>query len=273
MNDSQVNRIYGVDFSGAKYAGSKIWIASATPTEDGVFVEGCFPAKNLPGGGRERCQALEALQQFIEGKPHAAFGLDFPFSLPKDVIPAEMDWEGFVKAFPELYDGPLDLHEQAKDRGDQVLEDGVEIRRETDLTAKAPFCPYNWRMKHQTYHGISGLLHPLIARNAASVIPMLAPDESKPLVLEVCPSSTLRELELPRTSYKGRYQSEEQVRGEILTGLIDLGVVIPRHTKQMAQAESEGDAVDAIVAALATYRALNGRFDQIDGGVEGHIYV
>ena len=40
-------RVYGVDFSGAKDAGKKIWIAQAVPRGQGIMVEACSPSTEL----------------------------------------------------------------------------------------------------------------------------------------------------------------------------------------------------------------------------------
>ncbi|MGA7677245.1 MAG: hypothetical protein WCA51_02585 [Dehalococcoidia bacterium] len=58
-------KIYGVDFSGAKKAGSKIWIASALIVRDVLKIEDCFQAKDLPGSATERDSCLQALCHFI----------------------------------------------------------------------------------------------------------------------------------------------------------------------------------------------------------------
>lgn len=46
--------MYGVDFSGSKKAGTKIWIASALIVRDALKIEDCFQGKDLPGSAAER---------------------------------------------------------------------------------------------------------------------------------------------------------------------------------------------------------------------------
>ena len=51
-------RVYGVDFSGARAAGKKIWIAQAVPRGRGIMVEACSPSTEflaLPAPNGERC--------------------------------------------------------------------------------------------------------------------------------------------------------------------------------------------------------------------------
>lgn len=72
-------RVHGVDFSGARDAGRKVWVASGT-MEGGVLrVEDCRRGDSLPGGGRDIARCLPALVEFIEGERTAGVGLDFPF--------------------------------------------------------------------------------------------------------------------------------------------------------------------------------------------------
>ena len=47
MGVTNYRRIYGIDFSGAKDAGKKIWIASGTVEQDGLLIEECYRAGSL----------------------------------------------------------------------------------------------------------------------------------------------------------------------------------------------------------------------------------
>ena len=99
------SKVYGVDFSGAKKAGSKIWIASALIVRDVLKLEDCFQAKDLPGSAAKRDSCLRALYYFISSQKTCAFGLDFPFSLPSQLVEAN-DWEEFVLSFGNRYPDP-----------------------------------------------------------------------------------------------------------------------------------------------------------------------
>ena len=74
-------RVYGVDFSGAKDAGKKIWIAQAVPRGQGIMVEACAPSTELLQCSAERGEVLSALRDFIADAGDAAFGCDFPIQL------------------------------------------------------------------------------------------------------------------------------------------------------------------------------------------------
>lgn len=270
---TSARRIYGVDFSGSQSAGDKIWLASATVSEKTLFVEACFPARELPNSAHEREQCLTALVEFIESNRCAAFGLDFPFGLPTRVVPEHTDWKTFVTTFSDQYTGPLDLHEKCKNQGEGLPGDRVEYKRVTDVDADAPFCPYNWRMKSQTYYGISELLARLVKEDRARILPMQSARDSLPWVLEVCPSSTLRDRGLPRQGYKGSTIDHEQVRREIIERLEDATITLTDSVRATASQETDGDALDSIVAAVATARAIDERPDVDPKGTGGHIYT
>lgn len=44
--------IYGIDFSGAKDAGNKIWIAKGISDGERLLVSECYRAKDFPNSGK-----------------------------------------------------------------------------------------------------------------------------------------------------------------------------------------------------------------------------
>ena len=81
-------RVFGVDFSGANDAGRHIWICRAHPGSDGIRVASVDPLMDLPGGARGREEALRSLVQKVLEAPRSAWGFDFPFALPMEVLTA-----------------------------------------------------------------------------------------------------------------------------------------------------------------------------------------
>jgi hypothetical protein len=81
-SSSSCRIVYGVDFSGARDAGKKIWIARGLIQEDVLLITACFQAEDLPESGRDRQQGLKALRRFISSQSGSIFGLDFPFGIP-----------------------------------------------------------------------------------------------------------------------------------------------------------------------------------------------
>lgn len=265
-------RIYGVDFSGSKTAGEKIWLASCVKLSGELFVEGCFPATELPESGRQRERCLAALETFIGDRKGAAFGLDFPFGLPAEITEYD-DWNRFVMEFRDSYESPLDFYETCKATGADLPGETVEYGRMTDAAVQAPFSPYNWRIKQQTYFGIGTLLAGLVENDAARILPMQAQSDARPSVLEVCPSSTLRSEGLPHKGYKGSTVDEETTRQYIVEQLEHGAVCMTDAVRQTAIENPDGDALDSILAAVATARGVAGSHSHSSDEIEGHIYV
>ena len=164
--------IYGIDFSGAQDAGRKIWIAEGINEKDKLLIRKCLRAKDLPGSGINLTRCLPALRDFIKQNQDAAFGLDFPFGLPKDLFPQD-SWKEFILKFPSLYSSPEDLKEKCKSRTLQITSGRRrELKRKTDEKSKTPYSPYNLRIFKQTYYGITKILYPLVHESLASVLPM-----------------------------------------------------------------------------------------------------
>lgn len=94
-----------MDFSGARNAGRKVWVASATFHGEALQLEDCRRGESLPGGGRELAVCLQALVDFTESEKDAGFGLDFPFGIPSELVKDD-SWESFIAGFPERYKTP-----------------------------------------------------------------------------------------------------------------------------------------------------------------------
>ena len=265
--------IYGVDFSGSKEACKKIWICESIPTEKGLLVNDCWNLKEkYENPTRDR--SFEILTEFIASSPRAVFGLDFPFGLPK-IIVDEDNWIDFVKNFPENYSNPLELRQKCHERA-LKLTGTKELKRSTDIEAKSPFCPCNLWLFKQTYYGINNVLCPLVIEESAKILPMEGRENSKPWVLEICPASTLKNLNLYFTGYKGKDNTSKELREKILIRLKKEKHVIeidPKVWKSSIE-NADGDALDSVIAAIATYRGLCSNPDLDDiYKLEGYIYV
>ena len=102
--------VYGVDFSGDRAAGRKIWISRGMVCGEGLRIDQCCRADELLGVGEERATCLAALGAFIAQQRQAIFGLDFPFGLPRPLVNSA-SWSQFVCAFPGRYDTPEQLEQ------------------------------------------------------------------------------------------------------------------------------------------------------------------
>ena len=267
-------RIIGIDFSGAADAGKRIWIAEGITEDARLHITTCNRARDLPGSGPRRDQCLAALRSFIKAQGLAAVGLDFPFSLPAALIEAK-DWESFVRSFGERYVSP-----QAFRQACRAAAGGVEPKRATDRKSHTPFSPYNLRLFRQTYYGIRDLLAPLLRARAVCVLPMQPAVPARPWLLEVCPASTLK-LELPAlyVSYKGRSAEHRKARRRILEAARERSAMsLPDAVRNAVLDDAGGDALDSVIAAWATLRAVRQPDQPSDGqqqacALEGYVYV
>jgi hypothetical protein len=258
-------RIFGVDFSGAAKAGNLIWLAEAEPAAKGLAIISCRRAADLPGGAADRGAALAALRDFIAATPDAIFGCDFPFSLPKKLI-KDRNWEAFLDGFN--YRDADAFREHCRQQ-----TGGAEPKRETDKESGTPWCAFNIRLRHQTFHGLGTLLRPLVLAGQAVVLPMQQPRADRPWLIETCPASLLKAIG-HRPPYKGRKRRD--VRSTLVSELVGRGLFrpLPPDIHRTVIENTGGDALDSILAAVATAAALK----RIDAGLsdgdalEGWVY-
>lgn len=243
-------RAIGVDFSGARDAGRAIWIAEGAIRRHGLELADCRPAAELPGGGRGRTAALAALVAYLGAQGDAVVGCDVPVGLPIKLV-EERDWPAFLVKFSKRH-GSAEAF-----RADCLRRSPRELRRPTDLEAKTPFCAWNLRLYRQTYHGIADLLAPLVAAGRATVGPMQPPAEGCAWILETCPASVLKRLGLYRP-FKGRSAPLMRNRRGILDALVEHGALTapPRELRARLIGDPGGDALDAVIAALAAGSAV-----------------
>jgi hypothetical protein len=262
-------RVYGVDFSGAADAGKKIWITQGVLEGEALHVEACYRGADLPGSGVERDRCLVALRDFIAGEKAGAFGLDFPFGLPRDLVEADT-WYDFAVSFPDRY-----VNSEAFREACRTAANGSELRRVTDRESRTPFSPYNLRLYRQTYFGVRDVLAPLVRERSASVLPMQTAASDKPWVLEICPASTLKRESLYRP-YKGNSRAHREERAQILAVIEQAAPLsVPEVVRPVILENTDGDALDSVLAGFAVLRAL--RNPAVVGAsvhtVEGYVYV
>jgi len=242
MNVSNLE-ILGVDFSGAVQAGQKIWVSRAHFDGEKLCFDFLERAADLPGGSPNRNDALDALRSWISSHDCAACGLDFPFALPKEAL-GEENYATWLQNFAARYPD-----------SQKMKQSGFEARRATDIAAKTPFSPLNLRLFRQTYHGIAEVLAPLQA-SGALVLPFDPPDPQKTWLLEICPASLLKREKL-YLSYKGKSDSQRQNRQTIAR---EMAARTPfewsAKIENRAIEDPEGDALDAVLAAICTFNAL-----------------
>ena len=216
---------------------------------------------------------MPALVNLIKSTPMAAFGMDFPFGLPACLL-NEQNWDEFVLAFPSHFTDPDDFKRKCfANAGNR------ELRRRTDDEAHTPFSPYNLRLYKQTYYGISEVLLPIVQDKSARVLPFHNPINGKPSILEICPASTLKGLELNGATYKGRSDACRNNRRKILDAIerkCSINIDGAKIRNRIIE-DKGGDALDSVIAGAATYNAIRNEdtFIPNDKGrwkVEGYVY-
>jgi hypothetical protein len=263
-------RVLGVDFSGAADAGRKIWIAECRRGRGHrLTLIDLLPASALAGGGIAPAVAIAALARHVVREPDTIAGFDFPFTLPKAVIDRP-SWRSFIADFPRRFADPDTFRAWALARAA-----GRELPRAADRAAKTPFNSYNLRIYRQTWWGIAHLIHPLLVSRRVVVRPYQPlPSAPKPILIEACPASSLKWIGF-YPAYKGRGGAHRLERKAVLARLIATGLLErpPRRICDIILDNAGGDALDAVVAAVATAHAAIAREPDADQRIEGVIYA
>ena len=244
---ARFDRFIGVDFSGGQKAGDAIWVAEGSAGNGGLAIDELRRARDLPQGGQDRATALAALRRHLADRDNALVGLDFPFSLPGELIDAQ-DWPGFARAFATDYPDAEQFRESCRRR-----TGGKELKRRTDRRTATPFCAYHLRLSRQTDWGIAEVLAPLAEDDRVAIVPMLRKPGASVTLAETCPASTLKRLDCYRP-YKGRDPALTASRREILHRLRREGLWLDDELAARTLEDRGGDALDALVAAVTIWR-------------------
>jgi hypothetical protein len=254
--------IYGVDFSGAKLAGRNTWVARVEPAKRGrppYRLAELTCLENLSGTA-ERGAALAHLVRMIAASEGALWALDFPFGLPVEVMAPGARWPqqlDFLGAWGEdAYAVGVECLRRARELGGPM-----HIRRLTDTEARAPFDCYHYRIIYQTFYGMRDVLGPLRLLRHTAILPFQYRrlPASRRVLVEACPSSTLKRLGLPHNNYKqpeGGPLTRKRLdtRRRLLDGLFR-HVRIDEGQRRTMMRNGGGDALDAAIAAVGAAQA------------------
>jgi hypothetical protein len=257
--------IYGVDFSGAKQAGRNTWVAeirrgSGRGAGGPLFeLVGLARLEKLCGAS-ERAAALAHLVEMIAGSEGALWALDFPFGLPVEVMGANARWGAQFDLLHEWRADDYGLGLECIRRSEKLVG-RKHIRRLTDIEEKAPFDPYHYRIIYQTFYGMSDVLRPLRRRRQTAILPFhyRRLPSARRVIVEACPASTLKRLNLPHQNYK---QPEggplaprrRRTRRAILDGL-GAYVRIKDTDRRRLMRDGGADALDSVIAAIGAARS------------------
>ena len=248
-----VERVVGVDFSGARLAGRNAWVAECEVVEGERLRLGRLESLGTLAGTDERDAALAWLVDAVRGSEATLWAMDFPFGLPielglgtwREQLELVNGWQGGAHAFGVHC---LDVAKALGGRG--------HIRRRTDVEQRAPFDCYHYRIVYQTFHGMRDVLGPLSRDGGVAVLPLERAKlgGARAVVAEACPSSTLKRLGLPHQKYK-------QAAGGPLTPLrrrtrravldaVRARVGMDDRQGRRIMRNPGGDALDAVLAAI-----------------------
>lgn len=239
------SRVIGIDFSGARDAHKRIWIAEGEKQPHGVRVVSLRTAGER-FGLRDSEELFDALVKWISNQADAVMGVDVPLGLPKELVKG--DWHSFTQGFRGRFANADQFRSWCYESA--ALLGAKEIRRLTDREHQTPFCAYNLRLYRQTYRAFASLIEPLVRENSARFCPMQAMSRPKPTIVEVCPASTLK-LRGMYISYKGRSGAHQSARSRIIESL---SCKLQDDISEQAKDDSGGDAVDALLCLTAAAR-------------------
>lgn len=257
--------IYGVDFSGAKNAGDAIWIAQAEPFSRDrsrralKLVE--LQSLSSIAGTSEREASLQHLVKLIASSKDALWALDFPFGLPIELFDDGVSWRRQLDVLRGWNSGAYDFGIWCVERTRTVLE-RMHVRRRTDTEAKTPFDCYHYRIVYQMFHGMRDVLLPLAQHRGTVILPFdyRKLDRAQRVLVEACPSSTLKRLSAPHQNYKqpagGALTSiRRRTRHKILE-LIEPHIEISEQHRRVIMRNGGGDALDAVIAAVGAQQSF-----------------
>ena len=248
-------RVLGLDWSGAQNAAAKIWVCilERRPEETSSVIAYLNRPLDVD---TPRSAVPEALAIWLTQQDFSLAGFDFCFGLHYQHANNFCLPQPSGQRSPFLYGTCL----QAMTPEQFRLQAAKEMRRKTDKITTAPFAPTNLRMYKQTYLGL--LLIAALDANQYSFLPWDAADIHRRLVVEVLPVSIQRWLDPIRKSYKGRSLDAKNQREFLLSSLerrADIHLV-DACVRDRIVCDREGDALDAIFAAVAAQRARNAGF-------------
>ena len=204
---------------------------------------------------------MRHLVELIAASQQTLWGIDFPFGLPVELWKSGFTW---AEQLEHIAACELDAPAFGRWCVQIALQQGdrLHIRRSTDRESKTPFDCYHYRIIYQTFHGMRDVLRPLMAIPGTAIPPFSSVKrDTRRIVVEACPSSTLKRLALPHQNYKQPaggplLLKRRRTRHAILDGLAKFIAINDMH-RRIIQRNPGGDALDAVIAAVGTAQAWN----------------
>ncbi|MEM0925291.1 MAG: DUF429 domain-containing protein [Planctomycetota bacterium] len=260
----QFNKIIGIDFSGAAQSGKTAWAAVLSPRggdrqPQRFGLDQLQPLGSLAGSD-DRASVNRYLVDRMQTESETFWGCDFPFGLP-----TELSLGGWKAQLSQVvsFDGDAKVFGRSLVAKTQELQGAMHVRRTTDQETQTPFDCYHYRIIYQTFHGMRDVLAPLASNPRLAVLPFQYSKYFKgvsSVIVEACPSSTLKRFGLPYQKYKqsgGKPPSREHLatRRKIMSWVLER-VEISEHRRRVIRRDPGGDALDAVLAALGSWASF-----------------
>ncbi len=239
--------IVGVDFSGGGQDNrlGKTWITEGRFDKGTLTIDGC------------RRISREDLRERLMRKDYAVAAMDFPFSVP---IAFANYWQPHAVEMPDLWRAAYELDDRRcfKSKVDKFAPAvSDEFLRIGDMHVPGCYsCLHrtNPNMVPMTFEGMK-LLHILWETGGFDVPPIISPNGSSRILLEVMPGAALTAFGLPDKGYKNGTNAY-QLRKEILDNLsTSSGINLPNLNDCRGNAYRDfclrnDDCLDSVVAAV-----------------------
>lgn len=259
---------YGVDWSGASVAGDKIRVAELDPVRRAII------RVTRPWSGQSVDQCIGRMSAWLASLVQGWVACDFPFGL---AVADRLRLLGSTDLDPRSWAARL-VHRYVKVSAFIAEAKTAQLlgrnRRLTDRDAKAPLAPLDIRIIYQTHAG-----QRLLAQlpRTVSVLPWDARSSMAVCLVEACPASLLRALGLDSRGYKGDDGTPCARRALLSEALQRTGWPrAPNEVENAVADDPEGDALDAVLAGLAAWRASETDHNAVarmpSRLAEGHIY-
>ena len=227
----------GIDFSGAREPLSNLWSAVGEEVEGRLRIHSLRPhAFRADLGGYVAGGWRESILDGGRAGGRILWGADFPLGLPLEVCGAIGVSSGWADVLAWVADRPPDEVKQAA---------GDTIRTLRTADTGGALAPLDLRLYKQTVEGLRWL-HELREEAEVSVYPQ-APGLAETVLIEVYPSASVRDLNLPRRRSPNR---AGQMRARIAAFKPYLDFANPEIATIAATLE---DAWDATIACLTAF--------------------
>jgi hypothetical protein len=284
MKAPTFERIYGVDFSGAKLAGDAIWVAEVLPRRRPPRLRlSSLRSLTALAGTPERGPALRHLVGMIRASENALWGFDFPFGLPVELFPDGTTWAEQFAFLHEWADDAYGCGLECVRRAVELLQ-RKHIMRASDREARTPFDTFHYRLIYQTFFGMRDVVNPLRQTPGTAVLPFQYRKlpRAKRVVVECCPASVLKRAKVPHQNYKqptgGPLTRKRRLTRHAILDWLGSVVRFDDRFHRVMMRNPGGDALDAVIAAVGAARAVlsadhraiarHPRYPR-----EGHVYV